>query len=366
MNQRLQILQHLEGKRPEEALALLATEEGDPQDPFRAYLLAWAALLQEQWDDVFRHLDPLLPPSQQTPWPNEAQLKQPTRLALSWFRLGRAALSLDEVEQAYRHLQQSFALAQPRIIELRPWLLFEVCVLLARVLLAKKNPGEALVHLGYAALNAPPQTDQRSLARMHEDRAEAYRMLGDFTTMELEIREALGYYAQSVGDRARLLLYLGDQDERATSEQQLSLYTDALALADKSGNPSLLLRCYLALARYYRSHGRRSTAATFVHLARPLVTKSSNALDIAFTLLENSRVSVDEAHQSSSKNEAEGWYQQALDLLSQAETVLEQTAFTPLVGEVLTLRVQVLEALGRHKEALATYTRLQSATQHKA
>lgn len=83
-------------------------------------------------------------------------------------------------------------------------------------------------------------------------------------------------------------------------------------------------------------------------------------------LVESSRVCIDSAQQSSSKNEADGWYRQALDQLSQADLALQQTSFTSLTGEVLMLLAQVQETLGRHQDALVTYTRLQPATQHQA
>jgi len=162
------------------------------------------------------------------------------------------------------------------------------------------------------------------------------------------------------------LLYLGDHDNRATAEQQLEFYTDALFLADKSGSPSLLLRCYLALSRYYRRNHHLANAAAFVQRALSLIMQYSRNEDLATMLVESSRVCIDSAQQSSSKNEADGWYRQALDQLSQADLALQQTSFTSLTGEVLMLLAQVQETLGRHQDALVTYTRLQPATQHQA
>jgi len=180
------VLQHLENRQAEAALALLASEAGDPQNPIRAYQLGWAAVLQEHWDEAFRHLHPLLPPSYQTALADEDRLKQPARQALFWLRLGSTAFALGEVDQALRHLQQSFTFAQPRTTEQHAWLLFEVRRLFARVFLAKENPAEALAHLRYAALYAPEDTEQVTLAQLYEDRAEAFRQLGDIAAMETE------------------------------------------------------------------------------------------------------------------------------------------------------------------------------------
>lgn len=340
--------------------------DNEEQENELTYLFGWFYHQKGHWDEIAQALTLLVDFARIEGHGNREHYSRREYSAYSLLWLGDAAINLRYYEDAARHYSQCLQIIHTRRLALHS-LQIKAYYGLATSCTMRGLQGQAIQYYQKALDLCRDEADDEDCAHIYYGLCYTYRMVGKLLEACEAGKKALNLYKE-LGNRSmecqvrnllgRIYYLVGDF--RTASDY----YTSSLAIATGYGDQKLLLVNYTALADLRRAEDLLEEATFFSTLALQIVERLDNEYLCGLTYLVIGKVLKAQA-QVAEGEQKQKFLEKALGSFEKAKELLSRTQAYSDTAEVNWRLAQLLEELGRDREAL-TYWKSAYETEIRA